>query len=131
MARITPDHAGIAIELTTLERIGALHGDVRLRTDQVVRARVSEDPFAELRGVRAPGTGVPRRLARGTWRHREGKDLVLLRRGRRAVVLDLADDAPFRRVLVGTTDPERIVAALGRPATNGIASPPEGTAGPW
>ena len=51
-------------------------------------ARAVEDPWAELRGIRSPGTGWPKRIALGTWRFSGGKDFVALyeaptrRRGR-------------------------------------------------
>jgi hypothetical protein len=48
-----------------------------------------------LRGIRAPGTGVPCLLAYGTRRSPGGKDLALVRGGRRpGLRVDYDDGAP-------------------------------------
>jgi hypothetical protein len=65
----------------------------------------------ELRGMRAPGTGVPGQVALGTWRHRRGKDFVALYRGRPAVIVRLRG-APFQRLLVADDDADAVVAGL-------------------
>ncbi len=72
---------------------------------------VSRRPFGELRGVRAPGTGVPGRIALGTWRYRGGKDFAALYGGKPAVIVHLRD-APFRRLLVSADDAEPLAAAI-------------------
>lgn len=113
MATITTNAGHLSVELGRWERLAALHGDVTVERRHVARARVSDTPFAELRGFRLPGTGVPGLIAMGRWRRRHGADFVLLRRGDRAVVIELAPGAPYRRLIVGCRDPEAVVAALG------------------
>lgn len=38
--------------------------------------RAAGRAYSELRGIRAPGTGLPGAIALGTWRYRGGPDLV-------------------------------------------------------
>ena len=74
-------------------------------------ARVVQHPFEELRGIRAPGLGVPGSIALGTWRSRRGKDFVAVYRGRPAVIVEL-EGARYRRFVVSVADPAAVVAAI-------------------
>lgn len=56
-----------------------------------------------MQGIRAPGLAWPGHVKVGTWRGRWGKDLVAVRRGRPAVVVELRD-APWRRLVVEAPD---------------------------
>jgi hypothetical protein len=111
VATLIPDANDLVLRLSRLEKLGALHGDARVPRDAVEDVAVSQEPFRELRGMRAPGTGFPGRIALGTWRHRDGKDFVALYRDKPAVIVRLRD-APFRRLLVSVDDPEAVAARL-------------------
>jgi hypothetical protein len=112
MATISTDNDSITVRMKGAERFGTFHTAVTVRRDQITTARVVDEPFAELRGIRAPGFGWPRTVAIGRWRHRSGKDLVVLRRGDRAILIDLNDGAQYRRLLIGHTNPEGVVSRL-------------------
>ena len=112
MAALVVEDGDLLVRLSRWEKLGALHGDIRVGRDAVEDIRVSHAPFGELRGVRAPGTGVPRVIALGTWRTRDGKDFAALYRGMPAVIVSLRDGAPFRRLLIGAHDAEAIAAPL-------------------
>lgn len=102
----------VVLHLSTLERLGALHGDVVIPRPSIRSARVAANPWSELRGLRAPGTGWPGRIALGTWRGRFGRDFFAVFGREPAVVLELRDQR-FARVVVSVPDPGAIVAALG------------------
>jgi hypothetical protein len=102
----------IRVRLSPKERLAALRGDVSAALGEIADVRVSPHPFSELRGVRAPGTGMPGVIALGTWRHRGGKDFVAIYRGRPAVVVALVPGAEFQRLVVGVEDPDATVAAI-------------------
>lgn len=101
----------LVVRLSRLEKLGAFHGDVRVPLAAVADAHASERPFGELRGLRAPGAGVPGVIALGTWRSRAGKDFVALYRGKPGVIVNLSD-APFARLLVSTDDAGAVAAAI-------------------
>ena len=87
-----------------------------------------------IRGIRAPGFGLPRYGALGTWRHGGRKDFVSVRYGTPGVVLELTGQ-PYARLVVGVADPDGVLRAA-RPGGRIPASPrrdrlhfPAGSAG--
>jgi hypothetical protein len=121
MARVVREGDELAVRLNDLEKAGALRGDVRVPMSSVRSVTVSTTPFRDLRGIRAPGTGLPGVVALGTWRYRGGKDFAALYRGGPALVIEL-DGAEYRRLLVSAHDAvalrEELVADT-KPATPG------------
>ncbi len=111
MAMLRVEDGELVVALSRWEKAGALHGDVRVALSSVDDASVSEQPFAELRGLRAPGTGLPRVIALGTWRYRGGKDFAALYRRRPAVIIRLRE-AAFGRLLVSADDAAAVAEAL-------------------
>ena len=112
VATLVVDDTHVHVMLSPIERLGALHGDFSVERSAVSCARSTDQPFAELRGIRAPGTGIPRVIALGTWRSRHGRDFVAIRRGDpEAVVLEL-DGAGNARVVIGVPDATPILAQL-------------------
>ena len=104
MARVGREGDELVVRLNDLEKAGALRGDVRVPLSAVRAVTVSERPFRDLRGLRAPGAGLPGVIALGTWRYRGGKDFAALYRGGPALVVELDEGAPYRRLLVSAHD---------------------------
>ncbi|MDX6705248.1 MAG: hypothetical protein QOI48_1094 [Solirubrobacteraceae bacterium] len=111
MATLTPDDDSLLLRLSTLEKLGALHGDVRVALSAVQAIDAVQNPFRELRGIRAPGTGLPGQIALGTWRYRGGKDFVAIYRGKPGLIVRLRG-APFQRLLVSADEPDAVAACL-------------------
>ena len=112
MARLLVGGDDLRVLLSWLERLGAFAGyGFSVPLAAVGAVRVSDDPWSELRGMRAPGTGLPRVIALGTWRHSSGRDFVAVYGKRRAVVVDLAG-VRFARLVVSTPDAERVAAEI-------------------
>lgn len=133
MARVEVHPEKLVIRLTTAEKALAMRGrDVVLERDAITSAVITSDPWVWLRGVRSPGTHLPGRLAIGTWRALGGRDFVLMRRRRPAVVIDL--DVPegadedhdwvgeydhFARVIIATSHAAELITALRLENTEG------------
>ncbi|TMD03268.1 MAG: hypothetical protein E6J03_07795 [Chloroflexi bacterium] len=112
MAELIVDGDTLVVRLSALEKLGAMRGDVRVPLRAVRDIRVSDDPWSELRGVRAPGTGIPRVIALGTRRSAGTKDFTAVYRDMPGVVVELGG-AGLDRLVVSTEDPS---AVLGRVA---------------
>jgi hypothetical protein len=115
MARLQIDGDELVLRFSRLEKLGAFRGDVRVALDDVREVSVTDNPFSEVRGVRAPGAGWPRRLALGTFRQLRGHEIYALYGRRPAVIVALRGTRP-RRLIVTADDAEavaeRIRAAL-------------------
>jgi hypothetical protein len=110
----------LVVHLSLAEKLAAIHGDARFPLSSVSDVVVEPNVWAALRGIRAPGTGVPYVLAYGTRRWLGGKDLALVRGGRRpGLRVDFDDGAPYDRLVVTVADPQAsavaIRSAIGRP----------------
>ena len=106
MARLADDGQHLVLRLSRLEKLGAFRRrDLRFPKSAVRELRVTERPWAELRGLRAPGTAFPGVIALGTWRRREGADFAAVYRRRQAIVVELGEEAwPFVRLVVSVDD---------------------------
>jgi hypothetical protein len=112
MARLLVGGDDLRVLLNAFERIGAfVHGYVSVPLVAIRSVRVSDEPWSELRGMRSPGTGLPRVIALGTWRHSLGRDFVAVYGKGPAVVVDIAGDH-FARLVVSTRDAERVAGEI-------------------
>jgi len=104
----------LEVQLSTLERLGAcvMH-DPTVPLAAIQSVRVSDQPWSELRGIRAPGTGLPKVVMLGTRRYRGGKDFAAVYRSDPAVVVELAG-AAYGRIVVSAGDPASVVAEIER-----------------
>jgi hypothetical protein len=111
VATLRSDGEHLVLTLRPLEKLAALHGDVRVPLAQVRSVR-KVDPWSSLRGLRAPGTGIPHVVAYGTFRSRQGKDFAAVKGKGAAVLVELDCRKPFKRLLVSATDAGRIATRL-------------------
>ncbi|HEX9969030.1 MAG TPA: hypothetical protein VGB03_02745 [Acidimicrobiales bacterium] len=106
---VTVGDEDATIRLSGVDVVWALRRTARFPRSAVVSAAVVARP--KPRGLRAPGTATPWVTA-GTWRGRAGDELWCVRRDERVLVVDLAEGAPFRRVVLELDDPDAVAAAL-------------------
>lgn len=112
MARVTVKGSDLVVGLSIWEKVAALGGDVRVPLSAVRAVDVEPDPWAALRGARAPGTGLPGVIAYGKRRSSGGRDFAAVLGRRPAVRVDLDDSAPFGRLVISVSDAEATVADL-------------------
>jgi hypothetical protein len=113
MAQIGVDGDAIVVGLTPLERLAALHGDVRVPRASVAAVAPEDEPYKQLRGIRAPGTSWPNAIAYGVRRFTGGRpDFAALRGRGPAIRIELDPPARFARLLVSVDDPAATVARI-------------------
>ncbi|QCQ93111.1 alpha/beta hydrolase family protein [Rhodococcus sp. SGAir0479] len=124
MAELVLTSNALTVVLSRGEKVAGLHGDITVPLAHIRDVDVVADPFANLRGLRAPGLAVPGRVRIGTWRGRGDRTFVVARRGAPAVrvcTAGIGAGSAFDRLLVGTADATadaqrlRDVLAAGRP----------------
>ena len=118
MARLFVDGPDLVVGLSWLEKLGAVHGNVRVPLSAGRSAVAEPNPWDALRGVKLAGTGIPGVAVLGT-RHSSGsQDFAALVGRRPAIRVELTNDAPYAQLLVSVSDAESTLAAI--PGTTGI-----------
>jgi hypothetical protein len=102
----------LTVRLTRGEKLAGLLRDLTVPLSAVAAVEVVPDALAAVRGLRAPGLGLPGRRI-GTWRRRGERSLVSVRRGQPGLRLELTGQR-FDTVLVGLPEPAPVAAELSR-----------------
>jgi hypothetical protein len=106
---VTPDDR-LLVRPVGLVRLWALSSGIDVPLSNVIDVGV-HDRRGLLRGFRAPGTYLPGFMTAGTFRSRGEKDLWMVGRTDRVLVIELAEES-YRHVIVQVEDPEAAVEAL-------------------
>lgn len=111
MADLSVEGDELVFHMGALEKAEAVHGDIRVPLAAITGVRVVDDPWGELRGMRAPGTGIPGVIAVGTRRGNFGKDFAAVHGEGPAVVVEL-EGAAYQRLIATADDAAAIAAAI-------------------
>ena len=112
MASLRVHSDRLEIHLTPAERTLALRrSDIVVQRENIRSVAITDDPWIWIRGIRAPGNGLPLVMAIGTWKFHGGKDFLAIKRKRQAVVIDLVDEE-FVRVILSTKHAADLIASL-------------------
>jgi hypothetical protein len=112
MAKLIVEGPDLVVQMSSLEKLGAVRGDVRVPLSTVQSAEIEPHPWSAVRGIRAAGTGIPGVIVLGTRRFLHGKDFAAVVRGKQTVRVELSQESPFSRLLVSVDDPDTILAAI-------------------
>ncbi len=113
VATLGIDGADLVVGLSRWEQAAALRRGVRVPLAAVREVAVEPEPWAALRGVRAPGTGWPGVIAYGVRRLTGDRPDFAAVLGKRPVVrIELAPPSPFGRVLVSVADVDGAIARI-------------------
>jgi hypothetical protein len=117
VADLVIDETELVVRLNPLEKLGAFRGNVHVPLTDVMSVRVSEDQWSELRGMRAPGTGIPGVIALCTRRAPGVRDFAAVYGRRRKAVVVECSGVDINRIVVTRSDADEkakmIVAAAG------------------
>jgi hypothetical protein len=113
MASLEVHSEELVVRLSAVEQAAAMRREIRVPLAAIESVCAEPDPWGALRGVRAPGTGIPGVVAYGVRRVTGGApDFAAVHGCGPAVRVDLAPGAPFGRLVVTVDDTERAVAAV-------------------
>ena len=112
MATLIVDGPDLVVGLSWLEKLGAVHGNVRVPLQAVRSAGAEPQPWDAVRGTRVAGTGIRGVAVLGTRYFSGGRDFVAITKGRPAVRVELSDGAPYAQLLVSVRDAESTLAAI-------------------
>jgi hypothetical protein len=113
MAEIRTRGEQVLVQLNLAEKVGALHRNLHFPRLAVRAVRIVDNPFAQIQGIRSPGTRIPGVIALGTWRRGGARDFVAVYRGQGGVVIDVdPSQASYARLILSTKDPEHVQGLL-------------------
>jgi hypothetical protein len=99
------DGDALRLQMSWIEKLEGMAGNVAVPLATVAAVRTVPTAWPELRGVRAPGTGLPGVIAVGTRRGAFGKDFAVVHGKGPAVVVEL-EGAPYGRLVATVPDPQ-------------------------
>jgi len=111
MAEIVVVDGQLIVKLTAMERLGALRrSDVMVPLSSVTSVERLDNARHGIRGLRAPGTGLPGVIALGTWRTRRTIDFVAVSRNEPGYVIELDGGRQFHRLVISSPPIEELDA---------------------
>lgn len=99
MAQLIDRESYIEVKLGSWETLGAFHHGFSIPRECIVSDITVVDGWKELRGMRAPGTGIPKVIMLGTTRYDGVKDFCAVYGSKPARVI-ACKDFEFARVLI-------------------------------
>jgi len=113
MAKIVRVGNEIVLELSLLEKLGALHSTPRAPAGSIEKIEFIDQLWGSstLRGVRSPGTALPYVVLLGTLRGRNYRDFVAMKGRGEGVVLTLKS-GPFERWIFSLKQPKEEIFRL-------------------
>jgi hypothetical protein len=105
----------LSFRLTRLEKVGALSGDPTALASNLISVTQVHNPWNKsvLRGVRAPGTGVPYRIMLGTMKHEGGKDFCVIYRKNPVLILEFQNEKYVRWVIPDNASNRAVIEGIG------------------
>ena len=114
LAELIVDGDELVVRLRAVERIEAVHGEVRVPLRSVRTVEVLDDAVGAVHGFRV-GTGIPGSVAIGTFTSRDAKTFAVVHHDTPRGVRVNLEGAQFDEMIVGCDDPEAVAAALRLP----------------
>ena len=113
MAKVKVIGDELVLELSFWERVGAFHSSPRVSINAVTNIEFVEKLWSNevLRGVRAPGTGLPFVVLLGSMRGRKYCDFTAIK-GRGSGVVVTLSDGPFTRWIFTLRQSRREIESL-------------------
>lgn len=117
MASLEIEGDELVLHLSGFEKAAALHRDLRFPVSSIGTIEVEPKPFGLVKGFRAAGLSIPRRVAIGTFR-RMGSTRFIVLRGTGPAVHITFTRGSIAALVIGTADAEalaqRVRSAAGR-----------------
>ena len=101
MANVVEEGNNLILKLSRWEKLGSFHRDLKVSKENLISKKVIENPWSRLvlKGVRAPGTGIPYVVLLGTMRYKGGKDFTAIYK-RKPVTIYEFKEYEFKRWII-------------------------------
>ena len=101
----------ISYQLSCLEKLGAFCSSPSASISHLTSVQRVENPWTSkvLRGIRAPGTGIPYVIMLGTMRHKLGKDFCVVYKKKPVLILEFSNEKFVRWIIPATQENHTLV----------------------
>lgn len=113
MTRVRIDRDRLIVVLEGLDRLWALKSRLEIPLAHVQGATIDRGIVRDRKGVRAPGTHIPRVITAGTFHQSGERTFWNVRNGDRTVVIQLTNEK-YTRLVIEVEDPRDTVALVER-----------------
>lgn len=108
MAELSVQGSELIVSLSGKEKLGALQkGDLSFPTSSIIDIARVDNGRHSVVGIRSPGTGVPGKIALGTWRTKRGKDFVATYNNDPAYLITLMGES-FDRLIISSPEVDEL-----------------------
>ncbi len=111
MAELSRDGQELVVKLRALEKAEAVHGDIRVPWSAVQSVTVLDDAIDAVHELKLPGSRIPGVFAMGTFKSRDGHLFATVHHQTPRGVKVTLTGAAYDTLIIGTEDPEAVVAA--------------------
>lgn len=104
MATVVGEDGYLVLKLSFMEKLGSFHSSIRIPKSELKSVGEMQNPWERsngMKGIRAPGTGIPWVIILGTLRYKGGKDFAAVY-GRGPAKVYEFKSGPFKRWIVST-----------------------------
>ncbi len=109
MADLIVDGEDLVVRLRPVEKVEAVHGEVRVPLRTVSTVEVLDNALSAVHGIRV-GTGIPGAVAIGTFTSRTAKIFAVIHHDTPRGVRVHLEGAQYDELVVGCDDPETVAA---------------------
>jgi hypothetical protein len=111
VAEVLVEGDELVVRLRAVEKIEAVHGEVKVPLSSVRSVEVLDDAVGAVHGFRV-GTGIPGSVAIGTFTSRDDHIFAVVHHDTPRGVRVGLEGAQFDELIVGCDDPEGVAASL-------------------
>jgi hypothetical protein len=114
MANVTVENNAVIIELSTMDKIWAVHGGLKIPLVHITSARVEDENGWDYWWRKVIGTGAPGLKTAGTFFANGGLAFLDFESGRSCLVLETQHERYKTVIVQPGEDPDRIAAEINR-----------------
>jgi hypothetical protein len=111
-ADVRVDGRELVISPRGLGKLWSMRGEIRVPLGAVRDVHPEPNAASIPRGLRLPGTQMPRMFTAGSYRGGPDRSFWLVGDGLHGLVIDLASGADYDRIVVEVDDPHQTMAAI-------------------
>jgi hypothetical protein len=111
VATIAVEGRNLKLTIPFFESLQALQVSFEIPLENITEVFIDNSYLKKGIGLRAPGTAIPGLLARGSFRKRGMKSLVLWHKGQQILVIKLAN-MKFDQIVLGCVDADQTLSSI-------------------